>query len=489
MTASLFAPESPRPAALMRIGLGLVLLWDAAGRWGHVVELYSSDGLPLPLFPGTAFEPPALPATWAVVLYALLLYSLAGVVLGWQTRVSLLAAFVLSAWLGLLDAAGTFKKYSVIGLHLLVLLSFTQSHAVWSLDAWLRRKRTDFIPLSPRWPRFLARVLISAVYLGAVVTKLRLPDFANGDLLMFSLLDERWGGGWLGMWLATQPRLLVLVSFATILFEMAAALLLWVPQTRRTMLVLALGFHLSIGLAMHVEIFSPLMIVALLAFVRESDLHALRIGKVGVPTSVGPISSNVRAASLGPTEVGTPTSAMGHDRNPSLRPAILSLGLFLSVGGVWTVLVCAQHAASDAGKTDRWSYLDEKTADDVLASFPPRVEDYVHRMEIGSRLGYRQVFGERDNFPRGTTIYVMVRMAMQRQKPLELQWVLRDAAGTELQRQRRTLAPAFSYVSFVFQTSRPLLPAGEYEIVLEANGQVAARKSFRLVENARASSE
>ena len=77
--------------------------------------------------------------------------------------------------------------------------------------------------LSATWPRFLLRVMVSAIYLGAVVTKLRLPDFANGDLLMFSLLDDRWGGGRLGMWLATQPRLLVLASFATILFEMVAA--------------------------------------------------------------------------------------------------------------------------------------------------------------------------------------------------------------------------------------------------------------------------
>jgi len=502
VTAPLFARESPRPAAVMRIGLGLVLLWDAAARWPHVVELYSADGLPLPLFPGTAFEPPALPATWAAVLYALLLYSLAGVVLGWQTRASLLIAFALSAWLGLLDAAGTFKKYSVIGLHLLVLLSFTQSHAVWSVDAWhwrRRNRRTDFqsvrrtgcrsvsrtdwksvlrvncTPLSPCWPRFLARVMISAVYLGAVVTKLRLTDFANGDLLMFSLLDERWGGGRFGMWLATQPRLLVLASFATILFEIAATVLLWVPQTRRTMLVLAIGFHASIGVALHVGIFSPLMIVALLAFLRESDLAALsrafrRRGTDWESVAVGRISN---------PSVGPPTDRpAGRIGNPSY----VSLILFLCTGGVWTAFVCVQQAASRPAATDRWSEVDEQTSTDFLASLPPRVEDYFHRIEIGSRTGYRQVFGEHESFPRGSTVHVMVRTAMQRQKPLTLHWVLRDAAGNELQRHERTLHPAFSYVSFAFQTSRPPLPAGEYEILLEAEGNVAVRKSFRLRE-------
>ena len=62
MKASLFGWESPRPAAIIRIGLGLVLLWDALPRWPDIVELYSTAGMTLPLFPGTLFEPTALSA-------------------------------------------------------------------------------------------------------------------------------------------------------------------------------------------------------------------------------------------------------------------------------------------------------------------------------------------------------------------------------------------------------------------------------------------
>jgi hypothetical protein len=213
------------------------------------------------------------------------------------------------------------------------------------------------------------------------------------------------------------------------------------------------------------------MIVALLAFVRESDLRALRISRL-LDLNRGGLRSR-SARSLTESAIRNPQSA--------IAPAVLSLALFVFTGAVWMLFVVAQRASDAAGR-DRWSYLDEQTADDILAAQPPRAEDYVHRMEIGSRLGYRQVFGERENFPRGSTIFVVVRLAMQRQEPLELQWVLRDSAGNELQRHRRTLAPAFSYVSFAFQTAPPELPAGEYEIVLEADGQVAARKAFRLVE-------
>ena len=114
-----------------------MLLWDALPRWPHVVELYSAAGLPLPLFPGTASNRRRCRRRGRRAVCA------AAVFAGRRRRSAgrrgpvLLIAFGLSAWLGLLDVAGTMKKYSVIGLHLLLLLAFTQSHAVWSLDAWL----------------------------------------------------------------------------------------------------------------------------------------------------------------------------------------------------------------------------------------------------------------------------------------------------------------------------------------------------------------
>ena len=51
MKAFFFAPESPRPLALMRIVLGLVLIVEAGVRWPSAIELYSTAGLPMPPFP------------------------------------------------------------------------------------------------------------------------------------------------------------------------------------------------------------------------------------------------------------------------------------------------------------------------------------------------------------------------------------------------------------------------------------------------------
>ena len=472
MKASLFGWESPRPAAIIRIGLGLVLLWDALPRWPDIVELYSTAGMTMPLFPGTLFEPTALSARTAVVLYALLLFSLATVALGWQTRISLLLAFVLSVWFGLLDFAGTFKKYSVISLHLLLLLEFTQSHSIWSIDAWIHRNRRRLQLLSANWPRFLMRVLVSSIYLGAVVTKLRLPDFANGDLLMFSLLDDRWGGTRLGMWLTTQPRLLVLVSFATVLFELAAALLLWVPQFRRLVLLLAIGFQLAIGVAMHVGIFSPMMFVALTAFLHESDLQSM----------TRPLRRLFRQSSA--EGIGLLDTVHSRNRRRSIASLLafaITAGLCATMGFVYQQTTGGPDPFGDLGQ-NQWKTIDQKTFDEMVISEKPIPEDFFHRIEIGSRLGYRQLFGERENFPRGSTIYVMARMAVQRKQPLELQWVLTNAAEKELQRHSSKLNPVYTYVWFAFDTSRPKLPAGEYRIVLEAEGKVVFRKRFRIVD-------
>jgi len=474
VTGRLFGWESPRPAAVMRIGLGAVLLWDALIHWPYVVELYSADGMPMPLFPGTAFAPPALPAEWAVVLFGLMVFSLGAVVAGWQTRLSLFTAFVLTGWFGLLDSAGTFKKYSVIALHLLLLLAFSRSQAVWSLDRRLDPQRRIRTQLSPRWPRLLMRVLLSSIYLGAVITKLRMPDFANGDVLTFSLLDERWGGNRLGMWLSTQPRLMILLSMGTILFEMAALFLLWVPKTRRAMLLLAFLFHLGIGVTMHVGIFSPLMIVALGAFLRESDLQL----------AMKPLVKLRRRTA----NTGSPD---GFPKSPgaSWRMRLWSSSLYLLSAAFFAAAGFGQQYYTDQSgvfqpeKSPPWRAVDEQTADDFLAPEPFRVADYFHRVEIGGRLGYRHLFGERERFRRGLSVYVMTRL-IQRTVTLQLECVLIDPNGDEARRHRLELHPAYNYASFRFRTDVPNRPAGEYTILLIANGKEVARRRFTLVDAA-----
>lgn len=474
MIRDLLAFEDARPAALMRIGLGLVLLWDAAVRWPYVVELYSSAGMPMPLFPGTAFDPPALEALPAVVCYSLLLFSLACIVVGWQTRWSLLLALLFAAWFGLLDGAGTFKKYSVIGLHLLLLLTFARSGAVWSIDARVRGRRRNSggsppsivdARISPAWPRFLMRVLVSAVYLGAVATKIRMPDFGSGDLLTFSLLDHRWGGGRFGMFLATRPKLMILLSYAATLFEMSAALLLWVPQARRTMLLLAVLFHTAVGLAMTIGIFSPMMLVALLAFVREADVDALRRW----------LRNWSPGARSGLPETGRklPAGAREAKGTEGARRAWISRGAFVALAVAFAGLgVVHQQTAGYARlfgepPPPEWVMIDEETQQAILLEEPPPLKDSFVRVEIGSRRGFRHAFGPRDEFRPGDPVYCIARL-QQRHPEMWLLWQLEDADGKEHARKLIALDAPPVYVEMQFVLPHDDVPQGRWAVVLTA---------------------
>lgn len=456
----------------MRIGLGLVLLCDVLPKWRHVVELYSSAGVPLPVFPETIYEPPALGAVGTIVVYMLLVYALFAVMIGFKTRVSLLVAFVLFTWLAWLDFPGTYKKYSVIAQHLLVMMAFTRSHAAWSIDAMLDREKTTRSQLSPVWPRTLMCALLSFIYFGAVVTKIRLADFGTGDLMTFSLLDVRWGGGRLGLWLATMPALMMVLSYLTVLFELSAVTLLWVSQVRRWMLLLAIGFHASLGITLHIGIFSPLMVVALLAFLRESDLALL--------------TRFIRRNS------GKSAQPGGRLNRFSQTSSKVPWAYYVGAATVVVAIGIIQQYRADYGnafsanKVPQWKELDAKTVAGIKSATPAdgasyvrmKHADYFHRIDIGSRLGYPLVFGKTDSFTPEDTIYVLARL--QRQHPdMQLVWRMTGPGGTS--ETERTLTSQFSHAWIGFRLNGPDTPPGKYTLILEANGEEVARRKFELV--------
>lgn len=479
MTSFLFAPENPVRMAAIRIGLGSVLLFDAVMHWPYVVELYSSDGMPMPLLPGSIIEPHAFSAGVCVALFSIMLFALAATIVGWQTRVSLLVAFLLTAMLGLLDPPGTFKKYSVIALHVLFLLACGQSAAVASVDSRVNGERGRLVRLTPAWPRRLMQLLISSVYLGAVITKIRLPDFGSGDLLMFSLLDERWGGTRLGMWLATQPKLLMFASYGTVILELSGAILLWISRTRLPMLVLLILFHSSIALSMHVGIFSPTMIVALLAFSEPGDLQRLRRFLAKLTRREAP---PLRSVVIG----GTRQRQQKSETRPPRRK-LQSLGVYLIAAATCAGIGYAQQSAADYSGVfhgdghDEWEYVSQDVIDEIKSPRPQHPADYFHRIEIGSRLGFLQTFGEHRRFRRGQTVHVVARLT-QNHPELHIEWFLQPPGDIPPVVKKQTLAPGYTYTSRGFRLDSAEHPTGAYTIIVKANGQLVGKRFFELVE-------
>jgi len=495
MKAFFFAPESPRITALIRILLGATLLYDALAHWRYAVELYSTAGPPMPIFirrleqddqeridsveSEKASPPrvePTIPVpvptpTVAVLAHTLFVFALLSMTLGWHTRASLAASIVLTLWLAPLDLAGTFAKHSVIALHLQVLLLFSCSGAVWSLDALFAEAR-DRCRLASVCPRRLMQLLICCIYVGAAITKIKTPAFVNGDLVMFSLIDDHWGGSRLGIWLSTIPHLTLVLSLGIVLYELLFPFLIWVERWRLPLLALAFVVHAAMGLLLNLGTFSCIFFAALLSFLKMRDLQ--RLAEI---TSRRCPQSLVAQTSRLPPEAET---------SPPESRQFLSVALHV---------VCALTFVA-AGYGLQWysdwygvfgrrlpTELAEIAASDVdemLAQRPLAYEDYIHHIALGSRTSGNQIFGSPTTFHIGERAFVLVRLVRPHPR-FEWEGLLIAPDGREAARFARQVEPDAIYILNGFELTREL-PPGPYRLILQAEGFVVSERKFELRE-------
>lgn len=400
MKSLILGYESPRPLAAMRIVLCSVLLLDAIRHWPYCVELYSSAGVIMPLPEIADSQLASFSPTQAVIVHSLYVFFLASAIAGWWTRASLIAAGSILTVLSLIDYPLTLRKDTVISIHLLFLLALTRCDAVWSLDRRFYRQRgLDMnqpwaTPLSPELSRRLMHVLIVSIYWGAAMTKFHMPDFYNGDLLEFSLLDERWGRPVIGHFLSRYPRLLAMLGSVTTMLEVCLPLLLLVPQTRRTGLLLATAFHIGLFLAMRLDGFSPVMLAALMSFLNEADFKLL-----------SPLNR-------------LPRREKANDfvwlRSIARRPA--NGGLFVIVGTLFATAGLAWQTSTDKygafGKRAETDFAQLSNAELVSVTtdkYPP-AHQYFHSISLGVRTANQRAVGKTSGFQPGETVVVVGRL-------------------------------------------------------------------------------
>jgi hypothetical protein len=455
VVARLLAAERVETLALMRIGVGLLLLWDVATTFRHTIELYSTAGPALPMFPSLGRSPWWIPPpTPAVLAQGLLAFLASSIVLGWRTRPSLLLGALLLVGLRPLDLCWTFAKPTLIWLHLLVLLACSRCDAWGSVDATISQGEQPVLR-GPIWPRRLMQALACFIYLGGAVTKLNSPWFAGGELLQYSLLDRGWGGTTVGQWLATSPRVVHAAALGTIFFELVFPCLVWVRAARPWLLAVAALFHLGIATTLHVASFSATMGVLLLSFVEPSS-WARWLNK-------NPASGWLRSGGPpGPRAVWT---GWGW-----LATAIATMGL----GWGW------QWQADWYGVFGRREFapLTRLSARDVAAVLPgraPAPTDAIHRIAVGTRRGGRDVWGSVDALQPGQTLWVLVQFSPLH-TDLRLTGRLWTAQGDQAADFEHKLPGGVTYSLNGFEIT-PEFPAGEGLLVLQLNGHdVATRR-------------
>jgi hypothetical protein len=179
--------ETAESLALVRIGVGLVMLFDLlqVARYGLVRTLWatieqgglgpSSDAEPRVMF--YAWFGASSASTYA--LFALSLVVASTLALGLCTRLSALALVFCSAQLSTLAPAA---DRGIDGLlrGVLILIALSGAGATWSLDARLRMGRFKTVTIIPAWPRYLLIAQLCLVYVTAGILK-QTPEWTSLD--------------------------------------------------------------------------------------------------------------------------------------------------------------------------------------------------------------------------------------------------------------------------------------------------------------------
>jgi hypothetical protein len=202
------------------------------------------------------------------LLYAALLLAAGAFTLGLLTRFAGLALLALhlvfSAHQPELDG-GWVRLYAPF----LAYLVLSPSGAAWSLDAWLSaRKRGQLkpAPFSP-WPLRLLQVHVIAMYATAGWPRFVAEAWTRGETVMYAVADTRFGR-WDVDFYALRD-LLALASWATLLLEPAATVLLPLRATRRWCAIALIGLHLSIEALADTGMWQFMMSATLLAFLPD----------------------------------------------------------------------------------------------------------------------------------------------------------------------------------------------------------------------------
>ncbi len=236
--------EAPTVLALIRIGVGLALVWDVAtmAALGLVPVLWApveAGGLPAVLQRPTVPEfyrlmPATAGSAW--LLWSGLLGAGVALTLGVRTRTAALIWVLLSAQSGLIAPLAD-RGIDQMLRNVALILACSSAGRVWSWQAWRETGswRGDPSLQTPAWPRHLIVLQLVVCYFVAGLNKTALSWSPAGDFsALFVVLSDptmvsRDLTGLPGFYLLTQ-----LGTATTMAFELSAPVVVWAFWHRYT---------------------------------------------------------------------------------------------------------------------------------------------------------------------------------------------------------------------------------------------------------------
>ncbi len=273
MSTFALAPASPKPLGALRIGLALILLWQAFSIGDVMLSLVASDGLVpqavmeklhearLPNFSGLI----ELIASFGVaekttLLFLGLLYCLSLVLLlvGTYTRSATVVAWFLNWAFMNTGYSGTYGADAYTHIFLFYLI-WVPCAGAYSLDAWLGRV-SSAPSAAARLGLRVMQLHLCISYLASGIEKSQSPLWWNGEipwaafnLPSYSLLDLHW--------MAQVPWLPILLGVGTLVIEAGYCIFIWHRSTRLLWIMATCMLHVGIAIFLQLPIFGLLMCV------------------------------------------------------------------------------------------------------------------------------------------------------------------------------------------------------------------------------------
>ena len=481
-----FAEEVPYGLALVRILLPLAAMIPMWQRLPRVRELFSSDGATAQL--SALYQQgqmlPEFSGSVAVALYVLMLFCMVTTSLGWMTRISVCVATALYAYFNMLDSVSTITKYSVITIDAMVVMCVANSGAVWSIDSWLARRRTNSWPGEPNidrpkfpvWQARLIQILIACVYFGAALTKIQTSAFFSGDQIRFWMLTNFNFHNPVGEYLATMPALLVVSGYITVVWEMCFLFTVWRGWQRPVMLLMGIGFHLGTCLMLGLYIFPAICIAIYFAFLTENDVRVLAAVYRRFRRRRGWRPRRYTDADLVPGWLGRIPAAL---KLPPVVAFTAMAGLLVLVGVEAEYHADVYGVRSPNGMAELRP-MDAADAERMLA--PTKVireKDKFFSFDLGTTAIGGILANSRDEFTYGDVILAQGSLNPPHEDML-VECELVDAEGALIQRYQQIAVRESLRCDFYYRIGQDI-PPGPYAFVLKSAGREVGRRPFNVV--------
>lgn len=279
-----FKPVPVHNVALMRIGIGVILLFNWYMMWSRLDLFYSDAGLvswatmknyiSWDVFNLFFYFPndPRTPYLFAIIN----LIGALGVTFGLFTRASIVMAFLtLLAFhernIFILNSADLVLR------NFLFFMFFAPAGDMYSFDRWIKVK-LGWAPsqepaLRRPWALRLMQIQFSFIYIATVLFKMKGTYWADGTAIYIATrLDEFFR---MELPILNSMFIIKLMTWGTLIVEMALGTLIWIRELRYWVLLAGVGLHLGIELTMSIPLFEWIMMVTMLCMVDPEDLRRL----------------------------------------------------------------------------------------------------------------------------------------------------------------------------------------------------------------------